>query len=98
MLGGGEEGGVAHVERVEGALGEERGVLLVRGGLEGVAEEIEGDVGVERGGAGSGAEALVGQPVPAGAVVGEGEVRRCRAERCRVRAGGRRCGLRDRGG
>ena len=44
LLGGGEEGCVLHVERVEGALGQQRGVLLVRGGLERIAEEVEGDV------------------------------------------------------
>ena len=76
LLGGGEEGGVGHMERIEGAFGEKRGIWPVGGGLEGVAEEIEPDVGVESGGSGSSAEMLVGQPAPAGAAVGEGEVRR----------------------
>ena len=39
LLGVGEEGRVLHMERVEGALGEECGVWLVGGGLEGIAEE-----------------------------------------------------------
>ncbi len=46
------------------------------GGLEGVAEEVEGNIRVEGGGTGSAVETLVWQPVPAVAVVGEGEVRR----------------------
>ena len=46
---------VLHVERVESALRKQGCVLLVCGGLEGIAEEVEGDIGVERGGAGSAA-------------------------------------------
>ena len=74
----GEEGGVAHVKRVESPLREKGCVWLVGGGLEGVAEEVEGDIRVESGGAGSAAETLVRQPAPASAVVGEGEMRRPR--------------------
>jgi hypothetical protein len=71
----GEERGVAHVKRVESPLRKKGCVWLMCGGLEGVAEEVEGDIRVESGGAGSAAETLVRQPAPAGAVVGEGEMR-----------------------
>jgi hypothetical protein len=47
----------------------------VGGGLESVTEEIEGDIRVESGGAGSPAETLVWQPSPASAIVREGEMR-----------------------
>ena len=71
-----EERGVAHAERVESLLSEKRSVLFVSCRLKSVAEEVEGDVRVECGGAGRAAETLVGEPAPAGGVVGEGEVRR----------------------
>ena len=83
---------VLHVERVESALRKQGCVLFVCGGLESIAEEVEGDVGVERGGTGSAAETLVRQPSPAGAIVGKGEVRGPREVQCRVLVGGRRCG------
>ncbi|MCU1248272.1 MAG: hypothetical protein JWQ49_1301 [Edaphobacter sp.] len=72
----GKERRVLHMERVESAIGKKCGVLLVCSGLEGIAEEIERHIRVEGGGTGSAAETLVFQPAPAGAVVGEGEVRR----------------------
>src|ERR1700721_1333776 len=72
----GKERRVMHLERVERTLGKKRGVLLLSSGLEGIAKEIESHIRVEVVGAGSAAETLVGQPAPAGAVVGEGEVRR----------------------
>ena len=75
---------VLHVERVESALRKKGCVLFVRGGLEGIAEEIEGDIRVERGGTGSAAETLIWQPSPAGAVVGKGEVRGPREVHCPV--------------
>jgi hypothetical protein len=46
----------------------------VCGGLKGVAKKIECNIRVEGGGAGGAMETLVWQPVPAGAVIGEGEV------------------------
>src|ERR1700738_1988959 len=67
---------VPHVERVESAFGKKGCVRLMRCGLQGVTEEIEGNIRVESGGAGSTAEALVWQPTPADAVIGKGEVRR----------------------
>src|ERR1700733_4037368 len=76
LLSIGKERRVMHLERVERTLGKKRGVLLLSSGLEGIAKEIESHIRVERGGTGSAAETLVGQPAPAGAVVGEGEVRR----------------------
>lgn len=50
---------VLHVEWVEGALRKKGCVLFVCGGLEGIAEEVEGDIRVEGGGTGSAAETLV---------------------------------------
>jgi hypothetical protein len=76
LLSVGKERRVLHMQRVECALGKKCGVLLVCSGLEGIAEEIERHIRVEGGGTGSAAETLVLQPAPAGAVVGEGEVRR----------------------
>src|SRR5260370_16561475 len=76
LLSVGKERRVLHMERVESALGKKCRVLLVCSGLEGIAEEIERHIRVEGGGTGSAAETLVLQPAPAGAVVGEGEVRR----------------------
>ena len=76
LRGGGAEGGVAHGERGEGALGEELRVRLVRGGFERVAEQVEADVGVACDGSGRCAETLTREPGPALGVVGEGEVRR----------------------
>ena len=46
---------VLHVERVESALRKKGCVLFVCGGLERIAEEVEGDIRVERGGTGSAA-------------------------------------------
>lgn len=66
---------VLHVERIESALRKKGRVLLVCGGLEGIAEEVEGDIRVECGGTGSAAETLVWEPSPAGAIVREGKVR-----------------------
>jgi hypothetical protein len=76
LLSIGKESRVPHVERAESALGKKGGVLLVRGGLEGVAEEVESKIRVDGGATGSAAETLVWQPAPAGAIVGEGEGRR----------------------
>ena len=72
-----------HVKWVERALRKKRRILFVCGRLEGIAEEVEGNIRVEGGGTGSAAETLVWQPSPAGAIVGEGEVRgpaRCIAQ------------------
>ena len=66
---------VLHVERVESALRKKGCVLFVRGGLKGIAEEVEGDIRVERGSTGSATETLVWQPSPAGPIVREREVR-----------------------
>ena len=74
----GKERCVVHVKRVESALSKKGCILLVRGRLEGVAEEVKGNVRVEGSSTGNAPEALVRQPAPAGAVVGEGEVRRLR--------------------
>ena len=50
---------VLHVERIESALGKESCVLFVGGGLEGIAEEVEGDIRVKSGRTRSAAESLV---------------------------------------
>jgi hypothetical protein len=74
---------VLHAKRVESALRKKGRILLVCGGLEGIAEEVEGDIRVEGGGTGSAAKTLVWQPSPAGAIVREGEARvpaRCIAQ------------------
>jgi hypothetical protein len=65
-----------HAEWVQSALSKKGSELLVRGGLKGVAEEVEGNIRVEGGDSRSAAKTLVWQPAPPGAVVGEGEVRR----------------------
>lgn len=44
-------------------------------GFEGIAEEIEADVRIERGGAWSGDQLLFGEPFPSKSVVGKGEMR-----------------------
>jgi hypothetical protein len=67
---------VPHLKRVESTLGKKSRILLVCSRMESIAEEIERHIRVERRGTGSAAETLVWQPAPAGAVVGEGEVRR----------------------
>lgn len=67
---------VLHVERAECALRKKGCVLFVASSLEGIAEEVVGDIRVERSGTGSAAETQVWQPSPAGAIVREGEVRR----------------------
>ena len=72
----GKKGRALHAERVEGALGKQGRVLLVRSGLKRVAEQVECDIRIDGGSAGSAEETLVRQPAPASAVVGEGEVRR----------------------
>jgi hypothetical protein len=76
----GKERRVVHVERIESAFSQKGCILLVRCGLESVAEKIEGNIRVEGGGAGSAAKTLIWQPAPASAVVREGEVR-CLARR-----------------
>ena len=74
LVGGGDQSCVPHVEGLEKAVVEKRGIGFACGGGEGVSEEIEADVGVEGGGAGRRFEALIGKPVPAVFVIGEGEV------------------------
>ena len=76
LLSVGKERRVLHLERVESAVGKKCRVLLVCSGLEGIAQEIERHIRVERGATRNAAETLVLQPAPAGTVVGEGEVRR----------------------
>ena len=76
LLSVGKESRVLHMKRVESALGKKGWVLLLCGGLEGVAEEVESKIRVDGDATGSAAETLVLQPAPAGAIVGEGEVRR----------------------
>ncbi len=83
---------VLHVERVESALCKKGCILFVSGGLKRIAEEIEGDIRVERGGTRGATETLIWQPSPAGAIVREGEVGGPREAQCPVRGRGRMCG------
>jgi len=72
----GKERCVVHPERIESALSKKGCILLVRGGLQRITEQIERNIRVKGGSTGSAAETLVWQPSPARAVVREGKVRR----------------------
>ena len=59
----GKERCVVHVQRVQSALSKKGCILLVRGGLQRITEQIERNIRVKGSSTGSAAETLVWQPV-----------------------------------